>query len=278
MIRYGSYTSSRVSGSSPTATASELTRRPGPPPELHDDRFEDALVHFVEAVLRRSRASPAPGRRWRRDAAVALDLGVIPHAAQEVVGDARGAAAAPGDLDRAAGSSISMFSRRAERRTIGLQLFGAVVIEPLAHGEAREQRRGQQSAARGGADQGEARQIQPHAAGVGSLVDDDVELEILHRRIEVLLDRLLQAMDFVDEEDVARFEVRQQAGQVARLLDGRPAGALEAGAHGFGDDVGQRGLAQTGRSVEQDVVERLAALSGGLHGDFEPLLAPSPGR
>ena len=39
-----------MSGSSPTATASELTPT-GPPPNFDDDRFQNALVHFVEAVL-----------------------------------------------------------------------------------------------------------------------------------------------------------------------------------------------------------------------------------
>ena len=41
-----------------------------------------------------------------------------------------------------------------------------VIVQPLAHREAREQRRGEQAAAGGRADEREARQIQPHAAGV----------------------------------------------------------------------------------------------------------------
>ena len=84
--------------------------------------------------------------------------------------------------------------------------------------------RGEQAAAGGGADEREARQVQPHAAGVRPLVDDDVELEVLHRRVEVFLDGLLEAVDFVDEQHVALLEVGQQAGEVAGLLDGRAAG------------------------------------------------------
>ena len=49
MMRNGSWTSSMVAGSSPTATASEL-RPTGPPSNLWMIVFEDALVHFVEAV------------------------------------------------------------------------------------------------------------------------------------------------------------------------------------------------------------------------------------
>ena len=63
-----------------------------------------------------------------------------------------------------------------------LQLFGVVIIQPLAHGKTREQRRGEQTAARRRADEREARQVQPHAARVRPLVNDDVEFEILHRR------------------------------------------------------------------------------------------------
>ena len=118
----------------------------------------------------------------------------------------------------------------------------------------------------------EARQVQPDAAGVRPLVDDDVELEVLHRRVEVFLDGLLQTVDFVDEQHVACLEVGEQAGEVAGLLDGRAAGALEVRAHRLGEDVGERGLAEAGRAAEQDVVERFAALLGGLHGDLEPLL------
>ena len=59
-------------------------------------------------------------------------------------------------------------------------------------------------------------------------------------------------MDFVDEQDIARFEVGQKAGEVAGLLDGRAAGALEIGAHGFGEDVGEGGFAEAGRAAEED--------------------------
>ena len=165
-----------------------------------------------------------------------------------------------------------MFSRRAERMTIFSQLFGVIIIQPFANRKTSEQRRGQQSAARRRADQGEARQIQPHTARVRALVDDDVQFEILHRGIEIFLDGLLQAMDFIDEQHVAFFEIGQQAGEVAGFFDGRAAGAFQVGAHGFGDDVGEGGFAQAGRAAEQDVIDGFAALFGGGDGDFEPFL------
>ena len=48
------------------------------------------------------------------------------------------------------------------------------------------------------------------------LPDDDVELEVLHRRIEHLLDDAVQAVDLVDEEHVAALEVGEDRREVAR--------------------------------------------------------------
>ena len=199
------------------------------------------------------------------------DLGVIAHPAEQIVGNARRAAAASGDF---AGALVLDFHseqpRGAEDNLV--ELLGLVVIEPLANREAGQQRRSQQPAAGGRADERESGQVEPDAARVWSLVNDDVEFEILHGRVEVLLDRLLQAMDFVDEQHVAFFEVGQQAGEIAGFFDGRTAGAFEVGAHGLGEDVGQRGFAQARGPAQQDVIDRFVALFGGGDGDFQALL------
>ena len=50
------------------------------------------------------------------------------------------------------------------------------------------------------------------------LADDQVELEILHRRIEDLLDRRREPVDLVDEQHVARLQVGQQRGEIAGAL------------------------------------------------------------
>ena len=59
---------------------------------------------------------------------------------------------------------------------------------------------------------------------LGPLPDHDVELVVLHRRIEDLLDRRAHAVDFVDEEHLALLEVRQHGGEIAGLLDHRTGG------------------------------------------------------
>ena len=61
----------------------------------------------------------------------------------------------------------------------------------------------QQPGARGRADQRERRQVERQRPRSGALADDDVEPEVLERRVEDLLDRAREPVDLVDEEDVA---------------------------------------------------------------------------
>ena len=55
-------------------------------------------------------------------------------------------------------------------------------------------------------------------------------------------------------------------------MDGRAGGEAQADAHLGGDDAGERGFAEAGRAVEQDVVELLVARLGGGDGDLERVL------
>ena len=79
-------------------------------------------------------------------------------------------------------------------------------------------------------------------------------------------------MDLVDEEDVALVELVKHGGQVAGPLEGRAGGDVDGDAHLGGDDAGQGGLAQTGRTGEQQVVDGLAAPAGRLEDDRQVLL------
>ena len=98
----------------------------------------------------------------------------------------------------------------------GLELVDVVEVEPSDEAEPVPERAGHQPGAGGGADQGEPGQVEPDAPGRRALADEDVELEVLHGRIEDLLHRAVQPVDLVDEEDVALLEVGEQGGQVAR--------------------------------------------------------------
>ena len=107
--------------------------------------------------------------------------------------------------------------------------------------------------------EGEFGEVDLHRSRRGTRADDEVELEILHRGIKDLLDRRVEAMDLVDEQDVARLEVGQLGGEVAGLGDDRPGGRAEIDAELARDDLGERRLAEAWRADEQHVIERFAS-------------------
>ena len=80
------------------------------------------------------------------------------------------------------------------------------------------------------------------------LPDDEVELEVLHRGIEHLLDLARQAVDLVDEEHVAALEVGEDRREVAAALEHGPRRAAACDAHLVRDDVRERRLAEAGRT------------------------------
>ena len=112
--------------------------------------------------------------------------------------------------------------------------------------------------ARGRADQRELGEVDLHRARRRPLADDQVELEVLHRRIEDFLDRRIEPVDLVDEQHVALFEIGEQRREVAGLGDHRPGGGAEIDAQLARHDLRQRRLAEPGRPDEQHMVERLA--------------------
>src|SRR5205085_4300140 len=118
-------------------------------------------------------------------------------------------------------------------------------------------------------DQSERRQVDADGARTRPLADDQVELKILHRRVEDLLDRRRQAMDLVDEQDVVRLQIGQQRGEVAGALDNRPRSGAKTDAELAGDDLRQGRLAEPGRAEEQHMIERLAPSLGRFDEDAQ---------
>ena len=102
-----------------------------------------------------------------------------------------------------------------------------------------------------GADQSEFGEIDLHRARAGALADHEIELKILHCRIEDFLDRRIEAMDLIDEEYVALFERGQLRGEIAGLGDHGARGRAEIDAQLARDDLRQRRLAEAGRSDEK---------------------------
>ena len=207
-------------------------------------------------------------RHLAGDDARAAHLGEVPDPLQEPVGDPRGAARALRDRSLALG--LDLDSQDAGRAAHDpRQVAGVVVLEPVADPETVAKRRRQQARAGGGAHQGERRQVEGHGARAGALAEHDGQAPLLHGRIERLLDRAAEAVDLVDEEDRAGLQRGEEGGDVGLSLERRSGGLHQRRAQLGGHDVGERGLAQPGRTGEQHVVERLAAAPGGLDEHLE---------
>ena len=79
---------------------------------------------------------------------------------------------------------------------------------------------------------------------------------------EDLLDGTVEAMDLIDEQDVAIIERREDRGEVAGAFDGRAGCVPDIHAELTGDDRGERRLAEARRAVKEDVVGRLSPALG----------------
>src|SRR5690606_4318045 len=107
---------------------------------------------------------------------------------------------------------------------------------------------------------------------LGPLGQPDVDLVVLHRRIEELLDDRAEPVDLVDEQDVPFAQVRQDPDEVARLLQDGAGRGLDVHAQLARHEHGERSLAEPWRAVEQRVVERFTPRERGIDGDAEALL------
>jgi hypothetical protein len=171
----------------------------------------------------------------------------------------------PGDARRAAGATRDLARRRrrcgcrARAPRVTMVSSSSTAAEADRDAEAITQRGGEQARARGGADQREARQIDLHRARGRAFADDEVELVVLHGRIEDFLDRRIEPVNLVDEQNVALFEIGEQRREIAGLGDHRPGGGAEIDAQLARDDLRQRGLAEARRADEQHMVERFLA-------------------
>ena len=137
------------------------------------------------------------------------------------------------------------------------ELGDRIEIEPHRNAEPVTQRIGEKPGPRRRADQREFLQIELDRARRRSLADDEIELKILHRRVEHFLDRGIEPVDFVDEQHVALFEIGEERGKIAGLGDHRPRRGAEIDAELARHDLRQRRLAEPRRADEQHVIERL---------------------
>ena len=147
------------------------------------------------------------------------------------------------------------------------ELLVRVEVEPVGGAEPVAQRAADPARPGRGADHRERLEAEAERPGRRALADHDVERVVLHRRVEDLLDRAVEPVDLVDEQDVALLERGEDRGQVAGPLDGRARGVFDVDAQLARDDRGQGRLAQAGRAVQEDVVGGLSPAPGRLEQD-----------
>ena len=182
-----------------------------------------------------------------------MHLGVVNDATQETVRDTGGAARTRRDLVR--GLRID---GRSEQRSgtghDGLKLVGLVELKVGRKAKAVTQRGWQQTRSRCRTDDREGRERQRNRRRAGALTNDDIDAEIFHREVEHFLGCAREAVDLIDEQNVALLEAGQDRRQVARMLDRRAGGQSQGRSHLGGDDHGERRLAESRRARKQDVV------------------------
>ena len=148
--------------------------------DLHDDLGASLSRVSILSEVVKQRLDPVD------DVSASL-LGEIADASQQPVDDARRTARAARDLERTVRIDVDLEQLR-RAHDDARQLLGGVELEPRDDAEPVAQRIRQHAGARGRADQSERRQVELHASRRRSLADHDVDLEVLERRIEDLLD------------------------------------------------------------------------------------------
>ena len=249
-----------------------MERPTGPAAELEGDRLEELAVDPLEPSLVDLVELERLPRDVRGDRALVPYLRDVPDAPEDPVGDARRAARARGDLVRRVVRDLDAEdSRRAthDRR----ELTGVVVAEAERHPEPVAERCREEPGARRRPDERERGQVERQRARGGALAEDDVEPEVLERRVEDLLGGAVQPVDLVHEQDVARLEGGQDRCDVL-LLERRAGDGAQADAELLADDLGERRLPEPRRPGEEDVVERVVPAAGGLERDPQLLLDP----
>ena len=231
--------------------------------ELVDQRREDAVVHLVQPLAINIQSVQGKLRNLLINGSVTLDLREVSDSAQERVRDPGRTSGARRNLIRRGVLDGHVQDASASLNDVGEGL-GVVVLQPKVDAETRAQRRCQQPGARRSADKGKRVEFDLDCAGIRACVDNQVDSVVLHCAVQVLLHDRRKSVDFIDEQHVIRLEVGQQSREVTGLVKDGSGSGSDGNAQFVGDDVGQSRLAQPGRSVQQRVIQGLAAIRSRL--------------
>jgi len=233
-----------------------------------DEAAEEGAVEGVESEFIDFLDAERGLRGFDGDFSRAMDLGVVADAAEQAVGDARGASAAAAD-EFQSGVIEGEIQESGGAGEALLDIGEGPEFQVMLDSESGAERGADESCAGGGAEEGEGLEGNVDGFGVHAAIDGKIDLEVFHGGVDEFLDDGGQAVDFVDEEDVAFLEVGEDSHEVAGPDESRAAAGLDADAHFVRDAVGEGGVAQSGRAVEEGVLHGFASLFGGGVGDAE---------
>ena len=197
-------------------------------------------------------------------------MGKVPDPAQEIVGDTRRSTGTTGNLKRPLLIDLHPEQPPGAEDDFA-KLLRIVVIEATVHSETRTKGGADHARTGGGTDQRESGEVQADTSGIRPLVDHDIDTEVLHGRVKILLDGRLQAMDLVNEENSAPWHRCQKARQITGFFNGRAACRANFSPHRVAKDIGQRGLPEPRGAAQEDVLERFVTLARCLDEEHETL-------
>ena len=120
--------------------------------------------------------------------------------------------------------------------------------------EAVTQRRRKEAGSSRRAHDRERGKCQRNRCRTGSLAHDDVDAEVLHGEVEHFLRGAREAVNLVDEEDVALLETGQDRREITRVLDRGTGRQAQGCAHLRSDNHRERRLAESRRAREKNMI------------------------
>jgi hypothetical protein len=154
------------------------------------------------------------------------------------------------------------------------QFVGLIETQPVDDAKAIAKRRSKETGSRRCAHESEVREIQLDGACSRSLADNNIELEIFHGRIKNFLDDTVQAVDFIDKQNIAFLEIREYCSQIAGTFEDRTGCCFDVYPKLICDDVRKRRFAEPGRSAEQNMVKGLSPSLRRFNEDLQIFLYP----
>ena len=179
------------------------------------------MNHFMLPDSQGPDGAQGGGRYGLRDLPRCFFRSEVAAKIDEIVRYPRGSAGASGDFLRAARVDGDLEESTTAQHN-ALESGAVIIIEPRIQGETRTQGRGQQARTGRGADEGKFWNGKADAAGVGPLVDHDIEPKILHRTVKILFHRFWDTVNFIDKQNIAFLQVGEQAGQIAGFFNDWP--------------------------------------------------------